>query len=144
MEGESPTLSQIIAKKKIPVAKMKLKYYSTVNCLHILQLMIWEMYVSQNEKRFIKTLLSVIKIQFLCHDWFSNRMNSLQMFYKMDVLVNITKFTKHLCCHFFFNKVVAFHFATWLKKDFNTDVFLSILLNFYEEFFYRTFSGNYF
>ena len=58
---------------------------------------------------------------------------------KKGVLKNFPKFTgKHLCQSLFFNKVAGLRPATLLKRDSGADVFLWILRNFYEHFFYRT------
>ena len=52
---------------------------------------------------------------------------------------NFAKFTgKQLCQSLFFNKVAGSGPATLLKRDSGAVVFLWILLNFLEHFFYRT------
>ena len=60
-------------------------------------------------------------------------------FCKKGILRNFAKFTgKNLSQSLFFNKVAGLRFATLLKKDPCTGVFLWILRNFQEHLFYRT------
>ena len=71
------------------------------------------------------------------------------MFYKIGVLKTFAIFTrKHLCWSLFLINFQVFRSAALFEKDSNTDVFLWILQNFYEQLFYRTTllapSGNYF
>ena len=61
----------------------------------------------------------------------------MQTFFKIDVLKNFAIFTgKHLCWILSLIKLQAFKLL--LKRDSNTDVFLWILQNFWEQLFYRT------
>ena len=62
-------------------------------------------------------------------------------FFKIGALKNFTNFTvKYLCWSLFLTKLQAWRHAFWLRRDFNTCVFLSNLRNFKEHLFYRTLS----
>ena len=68
------------------------------------------------------------------------RSSCLQMFFKRGVIRNYAIFTeKHLCWSLFLIKLEtlwpAVLFQLWPKRDFNTDVLLWILQNFYEQHF---------
>ena len=61
------------------------------------------------------------------------------MSFKIDAFKNFTIFTgKHLCWSVFVIKLPDCKPVNLLKIDFNTSVFLLILLYFSEQLFYRT------
>ena len=80
-----------------------------------------------------------------CHSafvWIKFKSSALEVFFKKSALKNLAKFPKltekYLCQSVFFNKVAGLRPAILLKKDCDTQVFLWILRNFKNAFFYRT------
>ena len=102
-------------------------------------LMYWEMYVRQNVKFFLNFFsCHQYTVQFLCQCWFINRSSRSQMFYKIDVLENIAKFTKkHHWRSFFFYKIAVFLFAVY--KFFKKETLARLLSYEFCEIFKKTF-----
>ena len=79
--------------------------------------------IDENVKLFLKNLFSTINIlnsYYLCHCWFINRSSRSHMFYKMDVLENIAKFTKTApVAGFPFYRIAVLLFAVckFIKKE---------------------------
>ena len=88
--------------------------------------------------------LNIKYLKFVCYLHFFKELRSpeegrTQMFFKIRVLRNFSMFTgKHLCCSLFKIKLQALQHATLFKRDFNADVSLLILRDFYDQLFYRT------
>ena len=69
-------------------------------------------------------------------EWFSE--TATEGVLENNVLKNLPKSTgRHLCQSFFCDKVAGLTPATLWKRDSDTDVFIWILQNFWEHFFYR-------
>ena len=67
---------------------------------------------------------------------------TISVLLKKVVLTNFVIFTgEHLCWSLLFNKIAGVQACNFVKKDFNTGVFLWILRNFPEHIFWKTLSN---